>query len=157
MGPSPQTRGMEHALAVVGPTETAKTLTREAGELAAGVDAKLTLLHVTDEDEYDEQREQLARISRGDSTYSVGQAVEGARTYAADIGREVLDDVDIAYETVGSLGDRAGTVLTEARRRDCDHVFLAGKNRSPTGKAVFGDDTQRIILDSSMPVTVVTE
>jgi nucleotide-binding universal stress UspA family protein len=148
---------MDHALAVVGPTETAKTLTREAGKLAAGVDADLTLLHVTDEDEYDEQREQLAKISRGDSTYSVGQAVEGARAYAADIGREVLDDVDIAYETVGSLGDRAETVLTEVRRRDCDHVFLAGKNRSPTGKAVFGDDTQRIILDSSVPVTVVTE
>ncbi|PSQ08136.1 universal stress protein UspA [Halobacteriales archaeon QS_6_71_20] len=148
---------MDHALAVVGPTETAKTLTREAGKLAAGVGADLTLLHVTDEDEYDEQREQLAKISRGDSTYSVGQAVEGARAYAADIGREVLDDVDIAYETVGSLGDRAETVLTEARRRDCDHVFLAGKNRSPTGKAVFGDDTQRIILDSSVPVTVVTE
>lgn len=154
---SGQTGDMDHALAVVGPTETAKTLTREAGKLAAGVGADLTLLHVTDEDEYDEQREQLAKISRGDSTYSVGQAVEGARAYAADIGREVLDDVDIAYETVGSLGDRAETVLTEARRRDCDHVFLAGKNRSPTGKAVFGDDTQRIILDSSVPVTVVTE
>lgn len=148
---------MDHALAVVGPTETAKALTREAGELAAGVDAELTLLHVTDEDEYDEQREQLAQISRGDSTYSVGQAVEGARAYAADIGREVLEDVAVPYEAAGSVGDRAETILTEARRRDCDHLFITGAKRSPTGKALFGDDTQRLILDSEMPVTVVTE
>ncbi|WP_435064931.1 universal stress protein [Halobaculum sp. EA56] len=148
---------MEHALAVVGPTETAKRLTREAGKLAAGVDAKLTLLHVTDEDEYDEQREKLAQITRGDSTYSVGQAVEGARAYAADIGREVLEGVDVEYEAVGTVGDRAESVLTEARRRDCDHLFVAGRKRSPAGKALFGDDTQRLILDADGPVTVVTE
>jgi nucleotide-binding universal stress UspA family protein len=147
---------MDHALAVVGPTETAKTLTREAGELAAGVGATLTLLSVADEDRYDEQREQLAQVTRGDSTYSVGQAVEGARAYAGDIGREVLDGVDVEYEAVGTVGDRAETVLSEARKRGCDHVFLTGRKRSPTGKALFGDDTQRIILDAEIPVTVVT-
>lgn len=148
---------MDHALAVVGPTEQAKALTKEAGELAAGVDAELTLLHVADEDDYDEQREQLAQITRGDSTYSVGQAVEGARAYASDIGREVLEDVDVEYSAVGSVGERAETILAEARKRDCDHVFITGRERSPTGKALFGDDTQRLILDASMPVTVITE
>ena len=148
---------MDHALAVVGPTEAAKTLTREAGELAAGVGAELTLLHVTDEDVYDEQREQLQQLSSGDSTYSVGQAVEGARSYARDIGREVLEEVDVDYDAVGSLGDRAETVIREARERGCDHVFVTGNKRSPTGKALFGDDTQRIILDAEYPVTVVTE
>ncbi|MXR40915.1 universal stress protein [Halobaculum sp. WSA2] len=148
---------MDHALAVVGPTETAKTLTQEAGELAAGVDADLTLLYVADEDEYDEKRKQLAEVTRGNSTYSVGQAVEGARAYASDIGREVLDDVDIEYEAVGMVGERAETVLSEARRRGCDHLFISGRKRSPTGKALFGDDTQRVILESNVPVTVVTE
>lgn len=148
---------MDHALAVVGPTETAKTLTLEAGELAAGVDADLTLLYVADEDKYDEQRKQLAEVTRGNSTYSVGQAVEGARAYASDIGREVLEDVDIEYEAVGTVGDRAETVLSEARRRGCDHVFISGRKRSPTGKALFGDDTQRVILEADVPVTVVTE
>ncbi|QLG26964.1 universal stress protein [Halorarum halophilum] len=148
---------MEHALAVVGPTETAKELVREAGELAAGVDADLTLIHVTDEETYDEQREQLAKVTSASSTYSVGQAVEGARSYANDIGREVLRDVDVEYDAVGSVGDRAETILTETDRRGCDHVFLAGRKRSPAGKALFGDDAQRVILDADVPVTVVTE
>lgn len=148
---------MDHALAVVGPTNTAKSLVREAGELAAGVDAALTLIHITSEAEYDDQREQLADVAGSDSTYSVGQAVEGARSYASDIGREVLDGIDVEYDAIGSVGDRAETILTEANRRDCDHIFLAGRKRSPTGKALFGDDTQRVILDASMPVTVITE
>ncbi|WP_313695290.1 universal stress protein [Halorarum halobium] len=148
---------MDHALAVVGPTETAKRLVREAGELAEGVGADLTLIHVTDEEEYDEQREQLAKVAGTSATYSVGQAVEGARSYAGDIGREVLDGIDVEYDAVGSVGDRAETVLTEAGKRDCDHVFLTGNKRSPTGKALFGDDTQRVILDATVPVTVVTE
>ncbi|QLG62393.1 universal stress protein [Halorarum salinum] len=148
---------MEHALAVVGPTESAKKLVREAGELAAGVGARLTLIHVTDEEEYDDRREELARVTGAGSAYSVGQAVEGARSYAADVGREVLEDIDVEYDAVGSVGDRAETVLTEAERRGCDHIFITGDKRSPTGKALFGDDTQRVVLDATVPVTVVTE
>lgn len=146
---------MDHALAVVGPTETAKRLVREAGELAAGVDADLTLIYVADEEEYDNVREQLAEVTG--QTYGIGQALEGARNYASDIGREVLSDVDITYETTGLVGDRAETVLSEMDKRGCDHVFTTGKRRSPAGKALFGDDTQRLILDSEHPVTVITE
>lgn len=148
---------MEHALAVVGPTESAKKLVREAGELAAGVGAKLTLIHVTDEEEYDDRREELAKVTGVGSAYSVGQAVEGARSYASDVGREVLEDLDVEYDAVGSVGDRAETILTEADRRGCDHIFITGNQRSPAGKALFGDDTQRIILDATIPVTVITE
>lgn len=148
---------MDHALAVVGSTETAKRLVREAGELAAGVDAELTLLHVTDEEEYAEEREQLASVTSGAVSYSSGQAKDGARNYAADVGRAVLDDVDVRYDAAGRLGEFADVVLEEIDRTDVDHVFLTGPKRSPAGKALFGDDTQRIVLDSPVPVTVVTE
>ena len=148
---------MEHALAVVGPEEAAKDLIREAGELAAGVDAKLTLLCVISEDEYADDREALEAIPEADVSYSVDQALEGARSFATDVGREMLSDVDIDYETAGAVGDRADTVLSGAKNHGCDHVFLTGRHRSPTGKAIFGDVTQRVILDFDGPVTVVTE
>lgn len=147
---------MEHALAVVGADEVTKDLVHEAGELAAGVDAALTLICVTSEEEYDEEREALEAIPARDVSYSITQAIEGARNFAKDIGREVLGDVDVEYETAGALGDRGETILTEAERRGCDHVFLTGQRRSPTGKAIFGDVTQEVILDFDGPVTVVT-
>lgn len=147
---------MDHALAVVGPDDVTKRLVREAGELAAGVDADLTLLHVTSEEEYDDEREQLEDLVGIDATYSVGQALQGARNFAGDVGREVLGDVDVDYETAGALGERAPTIVAEAEDRGCDHIFTSGKKRSPTGKAVFGDETQQVILNFDGVVSVVT-
>lgn len=147
---------MEHGVAVVGPTEEAKDLVREAGELAAGVDAELTLLHVTTEEEYNDRREELEQVSNYEASYSISQAMEGARNYAADIGREVLKGVDIEWEARGALGDRGETIVAEAERIGADHIFMSGRKRSPTGKALFGDATQRVILEFEHPVTVYT-
>lgn len=147
---------MEHALAVVGPDDVTKDLVREAGELAAGVDAELTLLCVTSEDDYAEEREALEAIPEADVSYSVEQALEGARSFAKDVGIEVLSDIDIEYETAGAVGDKTDVILDGAKNHGCDHIFLTGQRRSPTGKAIFGDVTQRIILDFGGPVTVVT-
>lgn len=147
---------MEHALAVVGPDEVTKDLIREAGELSQGVDAKLTLLCVTSEEEYTEEREALESIPEADVNYSVEQALEGARSFAKDVGIEMLGDLDIEYETAGAVGDRTDIILDGAENHGCDHIFLTGQSRSPTGKAIFGDVTQRVILNFEGPVTVVT-
>lgn len=147
---------MQHALAVVGADDVTKNLVREAGELATGVDAQLTLLCVTTEEDYEQEREALQAVPEADVSYDVGQAQEGARSFAADVGREVLSDVDVEYEAAGALGDRVERIIAEAADRDCDHVFLTGQRRSPTGKAIFGDVTQQVILDFDGPVTVVT-
>lgn len=147
---------MQHALAVVAPDDVTKDLVREAGELAAGVDARLTLLCVTSEEEYAEQREALMAVPEADVTYSVEQALDGARDFARDVGREVLSDVDVDYESAGAVGNRGDTIIERAEAEGCDHVFLTGQRRSPTGKALFGDATQRVILDFDGPVTVVT-
>lgn len=147
---------MEHALAVVGPDDVTKYLVREAGELAGGVGAKLTLLCVTSEEEYAEQREALMAVPEADVSYSVEQALDGARSFSRDVAREVLSDVDVAYETAGAVGERGETILARAENDGCDHVFVTGQRRSPTGKAIFGDVTQRVILDFDGPVTVVT-
>ena len=148
---------MERALAVVEATEAAKDLVWEAGELARGVDAELVLVHVTDEEEYAERREAMEQIPDDAGTYSVGKASEGARKFAEDIGKEVLADSDVGFEAIGRVGDKRDRVLETAERYDCDHVFLTGRKRSPTGKAIFGDTAQRIILDFDGAVTVVTE
>lgn len=147
---------MEHALAVVDATESARELVREAGTLAAGVDADLTLVHVTTEADYQDRADAMASIPNVDSSYTLGQALDGARQFAADVGRDVLADVDVEYDAVGRLGDADDEVLAVANDRDADHVFVAGRQRSPTGKALFGDTTQRIVLDFDGAVTVLT-
>ena len=147
---------MERAIAVVEASDSARALVREAGELAAGVSAELVLVHVTNEDEYSERREAMASIPDLDVNYTLDEAVDGAGKFAKDVGRDVLADVDIETEAVGRIGEKGDEVLALADERDADHVFIAGRKRSPTGKAIFGDVTQRIILEFDGTVTVVT-
>jgi nucleotide-binding universal stress UspA family protein len=147
---------MDRAIAVVEASDSAKELVREAGQLAAGVDAELLLLHVTTEEEYGDRRESMASIPDLDVNYTLDEAQSGARKFAKDVGRDVLDDVGIEHESVGRVGEKGDEVLQLADERDADHIFLAGRKRSPTGKAIFGDVTQRIILEFDGAVTVVT-
>ncbi|SIR83172.1 Nucleotide-binding universal stress protein, UspA family [Haladaptatus litoreus] len=148
---------MNKALAVVEASESAKELVTEAGELAEGVGANLVLLHVTSDEEYEKTRKSLENIPKLETSYTAGQALEGARQFAEDIGREVLEGIEVEYESTGRVGDERDEILSAADEFDCDHVFLAGRKRSPTGKAIFGDRTQSVILDFDGAVTVVTE
>jgi len=148
---------MEHALVVVDASEGAKRLIREAAELAAGVDATLTLIHVTSEEEYNEKVSAMQRITEADVSYNLETAEEGGRQFVRDVAREVLEDNDVEYEAVAEVGDVVDEVLDEAEKRGCDHIFVAGRKRSPAGKALFGDTAQAIILDFDGAVTILTE
>lgn len=147
---------MDRALVVIEGTEATKELVREAGELAAGVGAELVLLHVTTEAEFSDQVDALASIPEYDASYGVGSARDGAKQFAEDIGEEVLAGLEVSFEALGALGEREERILGTARRRDCDHIFLSGRRRSPAGKAVFGDTAQAVILNFDGMVTVKT-
>ena len=148
---------MDRALAVVSASDTSKRLVREAGELAAGVGAELVLLRVIREDDYEGTRDAVENIKEIDNTYTIDQATEDARQSADELGREVLSGVDVEYEALGTIGREAERILAVAEDQDCDHVFVIGRKRSPTGKAIFGDIAQSVILSFDGPVTVMLE
>ena len=147
---------MKRVLVVVEGTESTKELVREAGELAAGVGAEVLLVHVTTKEEFSEYATSLASISDRDTGYSIDRAREGARQFADDIGQEVFEGLSVEYEAIGALGDKKEQVLKIAHENDCDHLFISGRKRSPTGKALFGDVTQSILLTFDGAVTVTT-
>lgn len=137
----------------VQPTEASKEITRLAGELAAGVGATLYIIHVTTEEEYLDRLESFQSL---DVDYDIDTAAKGAQQFAANVANEVLGEVDVETKPIGRLGDVEEKVLSVADEFDCDHLFVAGRRRSPTGKAIFGDITQSLILNFEGPVTVTT-
>ncbi|AKU09447.1 universal stress protein [Haloferax gibbonsii] len=147
---------MERVLAVVDPSETSKKVVREAGSIAEGMSADVVLIHVTTEDEYKARRGTMETLLRSSGSYTHDDARAGATEFARDLGREVLADFEVEYQAVGSLGDKATEVLDAAAENECDHIFLSGRQRSPAGKAIFGDTTQRVILEFDGFVTVAT-
>lgn len=149
---------MQRALVVVDSSESSKDLLRLAGRLAEGVDAQLRILHVVTEEEYEKDRQAMSDLTGTDyAQYDTNQAEAGARQFASDLASEMLTEFSIEYEAIGAVGDHADRILATTRRESCDHIYIAGGKRSPTGKALFGDTAQKVILNADTPVTVVTD
>ncbi|MFB6140007.1 MAG: universal stress protein [Halosimplex sp.] len=133
-------------------------LLEEAGELAGGVGAELTILSLMSADEFREAREALDVVAEEEHTsYDDSVVIDAAKRQARETAKDVLGDVDVEWTVVGArIGDgesEAQRVLEVADNRDVDHVFINGEKRSPTGKAVFGDRVQSVILNFDGPVT----
>ncbi|PSQ06854.1 universal stress protein [Halobacteriales archaeon QS_6_71_20] len=70
---------------------------------------------------------------------------------------DAAEELGVDAEVTERAGDPAAEVLAEADQRDVDAVLLAGRERSPAGKALFGSVTQRVMLEGNRPVLVSTE
>jgi nucleotide-binding universal stress UspA family protein len=68
----------------------------------------------------------------------------------------MLSANDIEYEIRGVAGgEPAEQVIKRAEELNADIVVVGQSDRTPTGKAVFGDRGQQILLNASMPVLYV--
>ncbi|MFC4357252.1 universal stress protein [Halobium salinum] len=145
---------MQRGLVVVTPTDRGQRIMREAGQFAAGTEAELVLLSITPQSAYGETRTAVESID-GSADYSLDQAEDEAEREARQLAQEAFDGMNVTFDVVGTVGDEVDRILGVAEERECDHLFLSGQRRSPTGKALFGDLTQRALLNFEGPVTVL--
>lgn len=69
---------------------------------------------------------------------------------------ERLESEGFTIEVRQSSGDTTRNILQMAEELDADSISIAGRKRSPTGKALFGSVTQDVILESNRPVLLST-
>ena len=67
---------------------------------------------------------------------------------------EILEEQGVEVTLDESSGDTAGGLIDAAEEHDADMIVVAGRKRSPTGKAIFGSVTQDVILGTDRPVLV---
>lgn len=65
-----------------------------------------------------------------------------------------LEERGILADTATLSGDPASTIVEAAEDIGVDAILVAGRERSPVGKAMFGSVTQGVILNSDRPVVV---
>ena len=68
---------------------------------------------------------------------------------------EHLRDAGLTVEKQELYVPVAEGILDLAADVDADVIVMGGRKRSPAGKALFGSVTQSVILDATIPVTVV--
>lgn len=115
-----------------------------------GEDTEAVVLHVFDEGEVTSTRDNLDGESLSTNALAARKAGVGAAV-------DVLTDGGVDATPRGvRKGDRAAdAILDVARSVDADRVYLYGRKRSPAGKAVFGSTVQRVVLNATVPVTIV--
>ncbi|WP_408960337.1 universal stress protein [Natrinema sp. 74] len=151
---------MEHALVVIDDTDTHRALLAEAGRLARDSDAELTVLSWITPGQVEQTAANLEAIEQVEQTsYSEpdheATASQFARQFAMDVFESVDDSIEFTAEgIVVEADERADEIIAAADRLGCDHVFIVGRRRSPTGKALFGDVAQRILLNFDGTVTL---
>lgn len=81
-----------------------------------------------------------------------GSTVEQVKSVR--IARDRLEAAGIEVVLEGYGGDAVRAIRNVAEEYDADQIVLAGRKRTPTGKALFGSVTQSVILESDRPVLV---
>lgn len=151
---------MERGLIITNGTELDADLLMEAEATARGSDAGLVVLSLMDPDEFEEDIERLEAIGDVEHThYGEDTVLNAERDSLREDAEAILGggiELD-CHVSVAPTGDHVETALDVAERFDCDHLFITGRKRSPTGKALFGDVTQQLLLQFPGYVTVSLE
>jgi nucleotide-binding universal stress UspA family protein len=133
--------------------DRAKRLAETAIEIAEPTGAHVVLSHVFTDREFEEVVDQLDF----DSSANPDPSAVASRHVTTRTVAQSLDAVDVDYEIRGSVGDRGETIVDLAKAEQADRVIVGGRQRSPTGKAVFGSTAQEVMLSAPCPVTFVRD
>ena len=143
---------METYLVVTDDSDATRDLGAYAAEIAEPLDAELIFGRFVDKDEYQTRLQRAASTSR--EIESVEEAIEHAREVAEEFADDIVGDRDVPYRSVGVVDSMPRSIVEFARDEGVDQIFISGERRSPTGKAIFGDRAQHVILNFDGFVTV---
>lgn len=93
----------------------------------------------------------IYHVFRGD-----GEGLEAENLKSVSYSIDALKQKGFEVEIDQSNGEVVRNILSKAKEAEVDVICMAGRKRSPTGKALFGSVTQEIALESDLPVVMST-
>ncbi|MDG5820696.1 universal stress protein [Natronococcus sp. A-GB7] len=133
-------------VAAIDRSDRAAAIITEAHRLGEAFGESVEVVHVLTRDEFVSL--ERTNVSETGGTVPVDNVVE----IAEEIAAEAIEDAGVEATPVGLLGDPADEVASYADGEEASYLVVAGRNRSPVGKALFGSVAQSILLDASTPV-----
>lgn len=152
---------MERALVVVEDSENSRAMVHEAGKFASCEESELVLYAEATQSDVSEATTVASSAGEGDIPDPASRdAIDSIYRFLEGVAEEQFHGLELQYETTCSIvpeNHHSGSVLRTAENNNCDHLFVVGEQRSPTGKAVFGDFVQSLLLNFDGRVTVELE
>lgn len=137
-------------VAALDDTDGAATVLGEARMLSADISEDLHAVHVIERSELVDVLEKSVDGQSFSENYEVKQVGENIVARAADPTGQPEPTVSVR------VGDPGTEIVAAAQERDARYLVVGGRQRSPTGKALFGSVTQKVILESPVPVLSVS-
>lgn len=149
-------KSIESILLAIGPDDRdhVDALLDTVEAVAGPTEATVYLVHVFTHDRYNEL---MREVDADPTAKDVGPDELAARHDDLQTPASRLDEVEINYNIRGVVGYPNREVVTLANDLDVDMLFIRGQQRAPTGKAVFGDYAQQVLLNANCPVTYVPQ
>ncbi|GAA0243243.1 universal stress protein [Haladaptatus pallidirubidus] len=97
--------------------------------------------------ETDEVRIFVYHVFRAD-----GNDLDASNLKSVTYATETLVEAGFDVEVIQSSGDAVQNILDTVVDVEADMISIAGRKRSPTGKALFGSIAQQVTLRSELPV-----
>lgn len=136
-------------VAAIDDSEGAATVLEEAQTLAANFDEDVHAVHVLERSELVKVLEKDVEGQDLTDNYEVQQIGENIVSRAT--GDSTLPEPIVSVR----VGNPAAEITAYAEEQEARYVVIGGRQRSPTGKALFGSVTQKVIFESPAPVVNV--
>ncbi|WP_396613659.1 universal stress protein (plasmid) [Haloferax sp. S1W] len=137
-------------VAAVDDSDRAPTVLSYASSLAADLGEPLHALYVLRRADLVDILEKEVEGQAFTDNYEVKRAGEDIVRNA--VVAERVEHDEAAIESVVRVGDPADEITSYADEIDARYIVIGGRRRTPTGKALFGSVTQRVMLSASVPV-----
>lgn len=144
---------LENVLVAVGEDDEGRTEAIEqiTADITDPAGTEVHLAHVFSREEYGRFRDQLDYNKDSEVT----PTVVAERQMNVREMTDAFSTAGVETTTYGAVGNRSEQIVSLADDIDADLVVVGGRQRSPTGKAVFGSTAQQIMLEAPCPVTFV--
>ncbi|QLG60315.1 universal stress protein [Halorarum salinum] len=118
-------------------------------DLATAFGDDLVVIHVMTDDTYEDRTESSPNYYR-DSAAKDAKSV-AQRLISSTLGEGTATNITAR----GRVGSPVEELLAEVNRQDARYLVVGGRKRTPVGKAVFGSNTQSVLLNAEVPVMTV--
>lgn len=144
---------MDTITLAVGPEEERRVgeLTEAVIDVGQAADVTVVLLHVFSQSAYDEGVEEAGY----DPDDPPPANTLATRLESIDAISQSLEEAGVEYRVRGEIGEVTESIVRTVEETDSDLLYIGGRRRSPTGKAVFGSTVHRLMMNAPCPVVFV--
>jgi nucleotide-binding universal stress UspA family protein len=133
-------------VAAVDRSDRAPAIVEQAQRLGESFNEPVEVVHVLTRDEFISL--ERTNVDETGGTVPVDDVVQ----IASEIAAEAIERAGGEATPVGLMGDPADEIVNYAEEEGVSYLVVAGRRRSPVGKALFGSVAQSILLSASCPV-----